>query len=193
VIFRAPPAGWLAALTMMGLQAIATGAAGTSAPTAAVSRAPVGDAVLLAVPILAQRPERCGPAALAMVMRFHGAGPAEVAWADSAYDPVLRGSLITDLAAAARRAGFEARAARLDPDSLIALLRSGLPPVLLYRRGVGPISRQHYAVLVGWDPARDRWTLHDGGHAPRRMSRGDLLSRWSAVGSEALIVRRPSP
>ena len=93
-----------------------------------------GEPVLtLPVPVLEQRPERCGPAALEMVLRFHGASAGQAAFADSAYDPVLRGALITDLAAWARRAGFDARVARVDEDSLVSLLRRGLPPIVARR------------------------------------------------------------
>src|SRR5438093_2279016 len=81
--------------------------------------------IALAVPVIEQRPERCGPAALAMVMSFYGATAAQLAQADSAYDPLLRGALITDLARRARRAGYEARVARLDEDSLRVLLLQG--------------------------------------------------------------------
>jgi len=154
---------------------------------------PGGEMITLAVPIQEQRPERCGPAALAMVLSFHGASPSQVALADSAYDPRLRGALITDLAVWARRAGFEARVARLGEDSLRTFLRQGEPPVLLYSRGFGPVTRQHYGVLVGWDEKQQVWTVHDGGKAPRRMSRRDLVARWGAAGSEALLVRPLSP
>ena len=154
---------------------------------------PTQETLALAVPILEQRPERCGPAALAMVLLFHGASASQVALADSAYDPRLRGALITDLAVWARRAGFAARVARLGEDSLRAFLRQGEPPVLLYTRGIGPVTRQHYGVLVGWDEKQQVWTLHDGGKAPRRMTRRDLAARWNAVGSEALLVRPLSP
>ena len=85
-------------MTPGAVLALAIATAGTAAPAA----------VRLAVPVVRQAPERCGPAALAMVMRFHGADSAALAEADRAYDPVLRGALITDLAAAARRAGFTA-------------------------------------------------------------------------------------
>src|SRR5438445_373092 len=69
-------------------------------------------AIRLPVPVIAQVPERCGPAALAMVLRFHGAPDSAVAEAGRAYSPALRGALISDLARAAERAGFAARAAR---------------------------------------------------------------------------------
>jgi hypothetical protein len=147
-------------------------------------------ATALAVPVLRQAPERCGPAALEMVMRFYGADSAGP-WARRAYDPVLRGALITDLEAAARRGGLRAAVERPGEDSLRALLGAGVPPVLLYDRGMGPLVRRHYAVLVGWDPARGEYLLLDGGARPRRIGRGELMRRWRAAGGEALVVRRP--
>jgi len=144
----------------------------------------------LAVPVVRQAPERCGPAALGMVLRFYGAGAPALAEADRAYDPVLRGALITDLAAAARRAGFAAAVGSPSDDSLVALLRAGVPPVLLTRRGLGPVSRGHYVVLVGFDPARDRFEILDGGASARTLGRASLLKPWRAAGGQALIVRR---
>jgi ABC-type bacteriocin/lantibiotic exporter with double-glycine peptidase domain len=147
----------------------------------------------LAVPIVRQAPERCGPAALAMVMRFHGADSAAVAEAGKAYDPVLRGALITDLAAAARRARFHAEVRTLAEDSLVPLLRRGVAPILLYRRGRGPVSVGHYGVVVGWDPADARYLLHDGGAVPRAIGREDLARRWRAAGSLALLLGPRAP
>ena len=149
--------------------------------------------VELPVPVIRQAPERCGPAALAMVLRFYGADSARAAAAGAAHDPALRGSLITDLATCARRAGFDARVATLTEDSLHALLRAGVPPVLLYRHGFGPITRGHYGVVVGWEAERRRFRLHDGGRVPRAIGRRDLMRRWEAAGRQALIVERPRP
>ncbi len=153
-------------------------AAGTGAP------APVR----LPVPLIRQAPERCGPAALAMVLRFYGADSAALAEADRAYDPVLKGSLITDLAAAARRAGWAAVVTEVTEDSLQALLGGGVPPILLYRRGAGVLSVGHYGVLVGWDAARERYALNDGGAETRTMTRRELMRRWRAAGALALVL-----
>jgi ABC-type bacteriocin/lantibiotic exporter with double-glycine peptidase domain len=161
------------------------------AAVVAAAAAVAEPALRLPVPIVEQAPERCGPAALAMVLLHLGADSAAVATAQEAYDPRLGGALVTDLAAAARRAGFAARVATLSPDSLHALLREGTPPVLLYRRGRGPLTRGHYGVLVGWDPAREHWIVHDGGRRPRSLGREDLVQRWRAAGSQALLVWRP--
>lgn len=147
----------------------------------------------LPVPIVKQEPERCGPAALAMVLRYYGAGDDALRQADAAYDRILRGSLITDLAGAARRAGYEAVIATLTPDSLIDLLKSGVPPILLYQNGRGPITVRHFGVVTGWDAARASFTLHDGGARPRVTPRDDLARRWETAGSQALIVRQRAP
>lgn len=147
----------------------------------------------LDVPMVVQSPERCGQAALEMVLRFYGADSAAVREADSAYDPVLHGSLITDLAAAARRAGYQAAVATLTPDSLIDLLSAGVPPIVLYQNGRGPITVAHFGVVTSWDPEHRAFTLNDGGMRPRFTRREELEKRWATAGSQALIVRRASP
>ncbi len=151
-----------------------------------------GASVRLAVPAVRQSPERCGPAALGMVLRFYGAGPEALAEADRAYDRALRGALITDLAAAARRAGYAAEVVTLPPDSLAAWLARGVPPIVLYQSGVGPLTRPHYAVVVGWDAERHRWALNDGGAAARAVDAAEFSRRHRGSDDRALIVR-PGP
>lgn len=170
-------------MTLMGLGwASATPAGSIPAP-----------GIALEVPIVKQAPARCGQAALEMVLRYYGADSAAVREADRAYDRALRGSLITDLAAAARRAGYEATIATLVPDSLISLLVAGVPPIVLYQNGRPPLTVAHFGVVTGWDPAREVFTLHDGRSRPRLVGRADLAKRWRTAGSQALIIRRRSP
>ena len=163
-----------------------------ASPGAALSvSAPTDSSFALAVPVIRQARERCGPAALQMVMRYYHADSTAEAEAEKAYDPVLRGALISDLAAAARRAGFEASVETPGADSLAVLLGEGIPPILLIDSGVGPLQKGHYVVLVGWDKARNQVTLHDGGSKPRTTGREGLMKRWSTAGGRALVVRSP--
>lgn len=171
---------------------VAAAALLAGAPAAATAPHAPG-AVRLDVPVVRQAPERCGPAALAMVLRYYGAAGAALREAEAAYDPALRGALVTDVAAAARRAGYSAAVETPEAAALEALLRADTPPILLYQRGIGPLGPQHYGVLVGWDPARGRYTVHDGGARPRHLRRDDLLRRWRAAGGRAVVVRRPDP
>ena len=172
------------------------GAAGWLAPaTASPSAAgapPNQSAIHLDVPAIRQAPERCGPAALSMVLRFYGAAPAALAEADRAYDPAIRGALITDLRDAASRAGYPATLETPGEEGLAALLREGVPPILLFESGIGPIGRGHYGVVAGWDPARRVYLVNDGRSRPRTMGAGELTRRWRAAGGQALIVR-PKP
>lgn len=147
----------------------------------------------LDVPIVVQAPEHCGQAALEMVLRYYGANSAALHEADRAYDPALRGSLITDLAAAARRAGYEATIATLIPDSLVALLAAGVPPIVLYQKGRAPLTVAHFGVVTSWDPGRGAFTLNDGGAHPRVVGCETLAKRWRTAGSQTLIIRRRSP
>ena len=159
-------------------------------PAARVSAARGAVKTALAVPLVRQVRERCGQAALTMVLIYYGAAPSALREVDAAYDPALRGSLITDLAGAARRAGFDADVATLTPDSLIHLLDDGVPPILLYQNGPGPITLRHFGVVTGWDAARSAFTLNDGTAHPRVTRRSDLVKRWETAGSQALIVRQ---
>jgi ABC-type bacteriocin/lantibiotic exporter with double-glycine peptidase domain len=149
-----------------------------------------GAPIHLDVPTVEQRPERCGQAALEMVLRYYGAHPEALHEADRAYDSALRGSLITDLAAAARRAGYDAIISTFTPDSLVALLAAGVPPIVLYQNGRGPLTIGHFAVVTGWDPVRGDFTLNDGKAHPRVVSREALAKRWRPAGSQALILRQ---
>jgi ABC-type bacteriocin/lantibiotic exporter with double-glycine peptidase domain len=162
-------------------------------PSTALSGPPTAARLSVDVPIVVQTRERCGQAALEMVLRHYGADSTALAETGRAYDPVLRGSLITDLAAAARRAGYDAAIATLDTDSLVALLSSGVPPIVLYQNGRGPLTVRHFGVVTGWDPARAVFTLNEGRKQPRVVGRRDLATRWRTAGSQALIVRRRLP
>lgn len=155
--------------------------------------AAAGDAIRLDVPAFGGPPQRCGPTAFRMVMAYYGAPDSAAREGDRAYDPALQGALVTDLAAAARRAGFDAVVAETTTAGLAALVAAGVPPIVLYQQGRGPITTPHYAVVSGWDAARERFLLNDGRSRPVTMSRADLERRWRPAGSRALVIRRRSP
>jgi ABC-type bacteriocin/lantibiotic exporter with double-glycine peptidase domain len=169
------------------------GAALLAIPARAGPARPAAAPLRIEVPVIEQAPERCGPAALAMVLSFYRAPDSAVAGTERAYSPALRGALITDLARCATGAGYPARIASPGADSLLDFLRAGVPPILHYRRGPAPLARGHFGVLVGWDPDRREYLVNDGGARTARVPRDDLLRRWKAAGSLALIVSQRSP
>lgn len=147
----------------------------------------------LDVPIVVQAPERCGQAALEMVLRYYDADAVHVRSAESVHDPVLRGSLITTLAAAARRAGFDATIEKLAADSLIGLVAEGVPPIVLYQSGRRPLTVPHYGVVRAWDPERGVFVVNDGRRRPQVVGRQEFAKRWRTAGSQALVIRRKAP
>lgn len=162
-------------------------------PGAAPEVEPRAGTMALDVPVVLQQRERCGQAALQMVLGYYGATATQLHEVDGAYDPVLRGSLITDLASAARRAGFDAVVATLTAEELIGLLDDGVPPILLYQSGSRLATFGHYGVVTGWDAGSASFTLHDGTARPLVTRRQDLEKRWRTAGSQTLIVRRRLP
>jgi ABC-type bacteriocin/lantibiotic exporter with double-glycine peptidase domain len=180
-----------ATLAMQPAFAASSRCDGPPATAAAIAAPPPAPVTLqLEVPIVRQAPAHCGPAALTMVMRYWGADSSAARVADRAFDPALQGALITDLAAAARSAGFAAEIVRYSDSLLVAELEQGRPPIVLYQHGSGVVTTPHYAVVVGWDEASDAYTLHDGGPKPRKIRRPDLAARARVAGDRALLIGR---
>lgn len=145
--------------------------------------------VRLDVPAIEQAPAHCGPAALDMVLRYYGAPDSARARAAAACGPSLPDAQITDLARAAELSGYEARVQTANSDALEAALTTGTPPIVAFDVGFGSWKEKHYAVLVGWDPERGRYVLHDAHAAPLEMEASDFLPCWARAGSLALLVR----
>ncbi len=167
---------------LLGIGGLAVGAA-------RADHAPLPDAVRLAVPALRGTARHCGQTAFRMVLAFYAAPDSAAREGERVYDPALRGTLVTDLAAAARRAGFDAHVAESSTDELVALLASGVPPIVLYQEGRGPVTAPHYGVVTGWDPGREAFLVNDGHAHPVRVGRAALARRWRTAGAQMLVIR----
>ena len=144
----------------------------------------------LNVPVVSRAPEGSGQAALEMVLRYYGADAPALDETGRAFIPAPAASPIGELAEAARRAGYEAAIATLTPDSLIALLGAGVPPIVLYEAPGGSATPRHFGVVTGWDCAEATFAVHDGSARALVTPREDLSKRWATAGSQALVVRR---
>jgi ABC-type bacteriocin/lantibiotic exporter with double-glycine peptidase domain len=147
-------------------------------------------ATLLSVPYVPQREDTCGPAALAMVLRYWGRPVLHDELAAELVSPELRGTPGSRLAEVARDEGMQAVAFRGDLPALREAVAAGRPPVVAWALGGG---RYHDVVVVGFD--RDDPVVHDPARgAARRIARGRFESRWAAAGHWTLLVApRPSP
>lgn len=117
---------------------------------------------LSATPFFPQRAHECGPAALAMLLAAAGRDATPEALVPLLVVPGREGSFQPELLAQARRQGFVAQPIAPRLDALVAELRSGRPVLVLQNNGLSWYEVWHYAVVIGYDPARDQVVLRSG-------------------------------
>jgi hypothetical protein len=144
--------------------------------------------VIAGVPFLLQEEDTCGPSSLAMVLRFLGMRVDTSEIVRETRTEGLKGTLITDLASAARRRGFAAEIADLDLPRLKERISAGVPVILLVDLGIWSWSRPHYLVAYGWTP--EGVVAHSGRERGKVIPFSTLDAQWAKMGRLAIIVRR---
>jgi ABC-type bacteriocin/lantibiotic exporter with double-glycine peptidase domain len=140
------------------------------------------------VPFIAQDAYQCGPAALAMVLRYWGT-PAEADEIGRAlYLPSARGVLNLELEFEARRRGFRTQAFEGTLDRAKVELSRGRPLIVFQDLGRGPVSVPHFAVLLGYDDRRQVVILHSGTTAYRIVPYAEFLRTWAARRGWSLLI-----
>lgn len=146
---------------------------------------------LAATPFFPQRDYQCGPAALATVLAASGVPTTPDSLVGEVYLPGRQGSLQPELIAAARSRGRLPYVLPPRPDALVAQLASGTPVLLMQKLGAGPWPGWHYAVLMGYDAAKDRFLLRSGTDERLELSSRRLLTTWDRADRWALVVLSP--
>jgi len=142
--------------------------------------------VIAGVPFLPQEEDTCGPSSLAMVLRFLGRNVDTAEIVRETRTEGLKGALITDLAAAARRRGLAAEIADLDLPRLRERISAGVPVILLVDLGIWNWSRPHYLVAYGWTP--EGVVAHSGRERGKVIPFPTLDAQWAKMGRLAIIV-----
>ena len=146
---------------------------------------------LTRTPFFPQEKYQCGPAALATVLSTSGVNVGPQALSPQVYVPEQRGSLQSELIAAARR---HDRIPYLLEPSLAALLEelSAQRPVLVFQNlGIQAWPVWHFAVVVGYDPASGEWILRSGTTERKHQSTSLFLRTWQRGERWAMVVLRP--
>jgi ABC-type bacteriocin/lantibiotic exporter with double-glycine peptidase domain len=146
-------------------------------------------AAVLDVPFVPQTEDTCGPAALAMVLRFWGRSASHDALAAELGARELRGVAGSRLAESARSRGLTAVAYRGDLDQLRDYVGKGRPLVVAWDMGRG---RFHNVVVVGFDG--EDVVVHDPAQgAARTVKRATFEQRWAGAGHWTLLVMPAGP
>ncbi len=173
--------------TQGGCAVGASAGKGSGTGPASEATAPVRS-VIAGVPFLPQEDDTCGPSSLAMVLRFLGQDVNTQDIVRETRTEGLKGTLITDLALAARRRGFAAEVVDLDLPRLRERIIAGVPVILLVDLGIWSWSRPHYLVAYGWTP--EGVVAHSGRERGKVIPFSTLDAEWAKMGRLAIIVRR---
>lgn len=144
------------------------------------------DAVLN-VPFIVQKPNYCGPAALAMLANFYGHPVSQDDIAGAIYLPDIGGTLSNELGDYARRFHLWVRQYHGSLDDLQQKLDAGVPLLVLGRFGEHP----HFFVVLGWDKFRQVVTVHSDARARFEMPLEDFQRYWDRAGNWTLLVCPP--
>ena len=148
-------------------------------------------AELTDVPFHAQDRYQCGPAALAMSLGDLGREVTPDELVDEVYVPEKRGSLRTEMRAAARARGAVPYPLRPDLGALLREIDAGRPVLVMQNLALDWWPQWHYAVAVGYDLERGEIVLRSG-EDRRRVTGLDTFERtWMRARRWAQVVVDP--
>jgi tetratricopeptide (TPR) repeat protein len=178
------------ALVLMAVTHLALGACAVGPERQALREAGL-PVELVQVPFFPQDEYQCGPAALATVLVHSGADVTPQQLVSRVYVPDRQGSLQAEMLAATRSQG---RVPYLLPGKLapiLAQLRAGHPVLLLQNLGFDRWPVWHYAVLVGFDPAAEKFLLRSGITRRKEHRAVPFLASWDRGGRWAMVAVKP--
>jgi tetratricopeptide (TPR) repeat protein len=142
-------------------------------------------------PFFAQTRYHCGPAALATVLAASGAAVTPDELTPLVYVPARRGSLQVEMLATPRSFARLALPLARRPEAIVAELEAGRPVLVLHNYGLPFWPRWHYAVVVGYDAARDVFVMRSGVKRRQEMRTRRFMVAWHYGGRWAMVVLRP--
>jgi hypothetical protein len=151
-------------------------------------------AELAQVPFFPQDEYQCGPAALAMAMKFAGASAiTPQALVDEVWLPSRKGSLQLEMLAAPRRHGLVSYQLAPTFADLLRDVAAGHPVVVLQDVGLmTPLMAEwHYAVVNGFDYATGSIYLRSGLQVRQEMPFSYFERTWLAGKYWAMVVTTP--
>jgi len=146
---------------------------------------------LEATPFFPQDKYQCGPAALATLLVASNAQTTPEALVPVVYLPARKGSLQVEMQAAPRK--FERLSYVLSPhlNSILAEIDAGRPVLVLHNYGLPILPRWHYAVVIGYDAAKDRFILRSGRKQRDEWRARTFMVAWHHAHRWAMVVLRP--
>jgi hypothetical protein len=146
---------------------------------------------LASTPFFPQTQYQCGPAALATLLGASSVSTTPDALVPLVYLPARHGSLQVEMEAVPRRFGRLTYVLSPNLDAILSELDAGRPVLVLHNYGVPFYPRWHYAVVVGYDAAKDTLTLRSGVTREQVLSARNFMLAWDNAKRWAMVVLRP--
>lgn len=143
------------------------------------------------VPFHPQADQQCGPAAVATVLGAAGRDASLEALSRELYLPERQGSLQPEIVASIRARGLVPYPLDATFDALLAELAAGRAVLVLQKQGLGPWPAWHYAVVVGYDVARDTLVLRSGTNERLELRTAVFETTWDRAGRWAIVALEP--
>lgn len=143
------------------------------------------------VPFHPQEDLLCGPATLAMVAQAAGSRVTPEQLTPQVYLPGRQGALQTEMLAATRRQGLVAYPLAPDLQTVLAEVASGHPVLVLQNLSLPIQPMWHYAVVVGYDRAKEQVVLHSGTTERLVLPMGTFENTWARSSHWAMRATRP--
>jgi hypothetical protein len=158
----------------------------TPRPKARPYDIPQGNRLVLGVPFFPDDTNLCGPASLAAVLTFNGypSTVQEVAEKIQRWD--IGGSVGPDLVLHARSLGAKARFFSATPEELEEFVNKQVPVIVQVNRGIGPVVRGHFMVVVGY--SFDGVVANNGFVQQEIIPWDRFLTDWHRMGNFAMVV-----
>jgi len=148
-------------------------------------------ALIKSVPFFPQEDYECGPAALAMVMQSAGLAVLPEQLVEQVYMPGRKGSLQTELLVASRRHGLPAYVLQPTVEAVLREVAAGNPVLVFQNLSLPVYPVWHYAVVIGFDRARNVMVLHSGRTAQQEMSLFAFERTWARGDYWAMVALAP--
>lgn len=173
-----------------------TGTAGISARAASTastqsrSALPIS-ASILGVPFFPQDDFQCGPAALAMLAQHAGVNVLPDELTEQVYVPGRQGSFQVEMLTATRRQALVAYPLQPQLEDLLREVASGNPVLVFQNLSLQVYPVWHYAVVIGFDRARNTIVLHSGVTERLEMSLFTFERTWARGEHWAMVALPP--
>lgn len=142
------------------------------------------------VPHVTQPENHCGPASMAMVLKYVGRSASAKELAKSMMTPKLKGTFQADMLLAARRQGMLTLPMR-DMKQILTEVSQGNPIIVFQNLGLSFIPQWHYAVVTGHNLSGPDIYLHSGKKIHDKIDMRFFERSWIMGGRWALLVLPP--